>query len=148
MNDRTSCTTTGLRAGDNETARTPVLQPLPDNPGTTGVRAGAPNADAPQGHGLTPTTEQSGSPRGSRNDGNTSHMSTSSQVNIGPIKPVDAKQWGSNPGDHRGGKIDLDMSFASNPPAPRDRHQQTPISGRTPAAPAPQVSEGGEVVGD
>ena len=59
--------------------------------------------------------EQSGSPRDSRNSGNTTGMSVGSQVNVGPIKPVDHKAFeGTNVGDYR--KKGADAVLPPQPP--------------------------------
>lgn len=82
--------------------------------------------------------EQSGSPRDSRNPAINSGLSVGSQVNVGPVKPVDHKALeGTNPGDHR--SKGADAKLPANP-GPREQMGQFPLSGRTPAAPAPMTT--------
>lgn len=65
------------------------------------------------------TNEQSGSPRDSRNTGNTSGMTVSSQVTVGLVKPVDRLTiTGSTPGDFRAQANDVQM-----PPQPAPRSE-------------------------
>ena len=79
-----------------------------------------------------------------------SGMNVGSQVNVGPIKPVDRRTVeGSTPGDHRTNGAPVDMSFAFNPPGPRQFPLQRPISGHSPSAPsAPVASTEADEVGD
>jgi hypothetical protein len=65
----------------------------------------------------TDPNEQSGSPRNTRNPGLNSGLNVTSQVEVGAIKPTDAKTLeGSYPGDSRGQAADAQLP--SNP-APR-----------------------------
>ena len=68
-----------------------------------------------------PINEQSGSPRSSRNPGNTSGMSVGSQVVVGAVKPVDSKTLaGSYSGDHREGESqDFSTESFKNQSGPR-----------------------------
>src|SRR5919108_6605081 len=66
----------------------------------------------------------------------TSGMTVGSQVNVGPIKPVDRKTLeGSTPGDTRAKAA---PAVLPNNPGPREQVGQIPLSSKTPAASAPQ----------
>ena len=103
---KTSCTTTGMRPGDDEAARTPVLAPVTDNPDRLGVHAENPGA------GNTGTIN--------------SGLSCGSQLpDIGAeVKPVDRRTIeGSTPGDFRssGDTVKATMDSIANPPSPREQ---------------------------
>ncbi len=78
-----------------------------------------------------------------------SGLACGSQVSPCVIKPVDRRTIeGSTPGDFRAPNLPVDITApVKNPPNPRERVGQFPLSSRTPAAPAPIETDDG-VVGD
>jgi len=108
----TSCTTTGLKVGDNEASRTPILAPVADNPDRLGVQA------APAGRANN----------GTINGG----LSCGSQIPMISVRQVDHDALqGSNQGDHRVPKLAQDITAVfKNAPGPRDRVRQFADSSR------------------
>jgi hypothetical protein len=104
MSKATSCTTTGIRVGDNETSRTPIGGEIPDTPQSLA-------ADSP-----------AKLPGASGSDSINSGFTCGSQLPTLVTQPVDRRTLaGSTPGDFRqsGDSARASMDQIANPPNPR-----------------------------
>jgi len=152
-NNRSSCTTTGMRVGDSEQSRTPIGRPIPDSPAD--LAAASPAKLAPDTQRSSAVSPAVASGQANRDRSLTNGMSCNSgTLSSVTAKPVDFKTVaGSYPGDHRnrpGDVVKRSLDACTDNGGPRKPMGQFKNSRNAPDKPGFQstVMTTGEEAGD